>query len=106
MKTTLKENETGHILYTKEKDGTQEVTDRFVIPTSIPKNNIKAIDVTALEEDERENIGKLHAEYQTYCKLKMKTIYSFENWLEASHPDIDIPEIKHRNFKIDNIQLV
>ena len=100
----LKENQIAEILYTKDVDGKQEVTDRFIVPTTIPKSNIKAIDVTSLEESDRKKLAELHKEYQKYFKLQMKAIFSFEDWLE--HTGEKVKEVKHRTFKIDNIQIV
>lgn len=102
----LKENEVGHILYTKTKDDMPEVTDRQIIPTHIPKCNIKAIDVSSLDEADRGVVAKMHAEYQGYYKVKLKTIFSFEEWIEQTYPGTDLPELKYRTFKMDNIQIV
>lgn len=113
----LKENVVGHILYTKEIDGKPEVTERFIVPTTIPKSNIKAIDVSEMNDEQREILVEYHKEYQEYYKAQIKRIFSFEDWIDATYPNSIFSElisfreesraeIKHRTFKIDNIQLV
>lgn len=111
----LEENKVGQILYNKERDGTVESTERYIIPTSIPKFNIKALDVSAMNDDKREVLAVFHTEYKKYFKKRLKTIYSFEDWIDATYPHSifskDVPEkdrveIKHRTFKMDNIQLI
>lgn len=115
MKTDLKEKVLGNILYTKDKDGTPEVTERTILPTNIPHANIKAFDVTDMTDDQREVLAEYYEEYQKYFKTQMKTIFSFDDWIDATHPmsvfSSDIPEderakVKYRTFKIDNIQIV
>jgi hypothetical protein len=101
----LKENQEGKIRYSKDKNGGIEVTERIIIPTSIPKANIKALDVSNLLEEDRNKMIELHKEYQQYFKTQMKTIFSFEDWIEASHPD-DKMEVKYRTFKINNIEVL
>lgn len=101
----LKENQEGKIRYSKDTDSGVEVTERIIIPTSIPKNNIKAFDVSNLSEEDRNKMIELHKEYQQYFKAQIKTIFSFEDWIDASHPD-DKMEVKYRTFKIDNIEIL
>lgn len=101
----LKENEEAKIRYSKNKNGDVEVTERIIIPTHIPKPNIKALDVSNLSEEERERLIELHKEYQKYVKTQMKNLFSFEHWIDASHPN-DQMEIKFRTFRIDNTEVL
>lgn len=105
----LQSNKVTHIQYEKlTKDGsTGEITERYVIPTFVPLPNVKALDVTDLSEDERAYVEETYAEYSEYVATQMKTIATFENWLEQSRQDVDTPsKIKWRTFRTSNIQLL
>ncbi len=104
----MKANEVQHIQYTKatsiggEKG---EVTERYIVPTFVPSPNIKAIDVSDLDEQDRNNMAELMQEYAEYHKQQSKVIPSFEVWLEQSQGVI-MDDLKWRTFKVENVELL
>ena len=88
------------VTYTKPSTG--EVTDRVIIPVSQPTPNVKAIDVTSLNADERAEMAKLFSEYQEYVALCISKIFSFETF--ASHTTGEDLEIKWRTFNAHNLE--
>lgn len=67
------------IRYAKSQDDTSE---RYVVPIDpFAPQNVKAIDVTHLEESERAEVAGNYAEYQQYLLQHMKQAFSFEDWL-------------------------
>ena len=105
----MKQKEILHIEYTKATDlgGRKgEVTQRDVIPTFIPTGNIKAIDVTQLTEAEQKNLLNWFREYTEYYETFVKQAFTFEDWLAHTHGGEDVPEIKWRTFKQDNMTIL
>lgn len=88
--------------YTKAN---KETSERVIIPTYIPQPNIKALDVTELTEDRREDVLEMVQEYSDYVAQQQKTIFSFEDWLEHSK-QIDSTDVKWRTFKLDGLKIV
>jgi len=105
----LKENQLESISYHKtEVLGKQvihgEVTHRVVIPTYVPspKNlNVKAIDVTDLSEEQREEMLTAWNEYQEYLEQQRRTLFAFDDFIE--HTGRELPDIKWRTFKPSQI---
>jgi hypothetical protein len=77
----LTETQLATIIYEKESG---EVTTRVIVPTSVPKDLIRAIDVTDLNTHERETVAQQYAEYQAYVKLYLSNMFNFEGWLDHS----------------------
>ena len=105
----LKEREITNIRYTKvnEDSGTLdrfETTDRTIIPTSVPKTNIKAVDVTDLSETDQIELQSLLTEYTEYVRDHLKSAYSFEDW--ASHSKSIHIDVKWRTFKVQNTEIL
>lgn len=95
-----------HIKYTRSTDiggAKGEQTERFVIPTYIPTPNIKAIDVTELNESQRAEALQLWEEYQEYYTNQLQTLFDFSDWMDhtSKNPDFGV---KWRTFKPDNIE--
>lgn len=108
----LKATELTHIRYEKATSlgsGSKgEVTERYVIPTFVPKPNIKALDVTELDDDQREQMQCLYAEYQQYYQQKLSTIFTFEDWISHTQDagkDIQ-SQIKWRTFRTENVDVL
>ena len=76
---------------------------RSVIMTSSP-GNIRAIDVTELSDDRKQEISELYEEYTVYFNNHMKSAFSFENWLSHSK-GIDFTP-KWRTFKPDQTKII
>ncbi len=107
----LKQNHLAHVRYTKSTDlgGRKgEVTDQVIIPTYIPGDAIKALDVSHLSETQALEIQQLQQEYIEYVEAKMKTIYSFEDWID--HTQIRNvaakANLKYRTFKSENLEVI
>ena len=105
----LQQHKTARVKYTKATDLGEghagEVTERYIIPTFVPSAmNIKAIDVTDLDEDDRVELEKQLTEYTEYYQNAIKTIFNFEDW--QSHTQggmVTLPPVKWRTFKPDNL---
>ena len=104
----LKERKIQNIRYTKPVNvgGEQidEVTERVVIPTFIPKASVKAVDVTDLSEEKREELQQLLTEYNEYVRERSKAIFKFEDWVE--HTKLTHIDVKWRTFKINNTEVL
>jgi len=105
----LKERTVQKIRYTKsnDKSGSMnrfEITERTIIPTFVPKPNIKAIDVTDLTEDQQNEMVTLLAEYNEYVVSVSKTIFKFEDWMEQTKSMYVEP--KWRTFKTENTEIL
>ena len=104
----MKANQVQRIKYTKatsiggEKG---EITERYIVPTFVPSPNIKAIDVSDLDADSRQNMADMLEDYANYHRQAMKNIPTFENWLEQSQ-GVVMDDIKWRTFKMDNVELL
>ena len=80
-----------------------ELTNRTIIPTHVPHNNIKALDVTDLSNEEMDSLTQMIQEFSEYQKQARKSIVNFETWLEITNQQA--PPIKWRTFKIDNLSV-
>ena len=101
----MKHNTIAHIEYTRSTDigGVKgDTTERFIIPTYIPPQNIKALDVTQLNEDQRDELLTQWEEYQEYYSNQLQTLFSFNDWLE--HTSNATTNVKWRAFKPENIE--
>jgi len=78
-----------------------EVTQRKIIPTTLPSPNIKAIDVSDVSQMEQDKIVSHLEEYTEYVEQHLKTLFSFEDWI--SHTNRESVFLKWRTFNIDNI---
>lgn len=99
MPDTLKTGLVTSISYLKEDDETL----RTIIPTSVP-TNIKALDVTGLEEPVQQQVAESYQEYAEYLKLHMKQAYSFEDWLEHTK-GLEL-DLKWRTFKPEKTKVL
>ncbi len=101
-------NHLAHVRYTKTTDlgGRKgEVTDRVILPTYIPGDSVKALDVSTLTESEALKLQEYHEEYAEYVQNKMSTIFNFEDWLSHTKGK-DISDLKYRTFKVDSIEVI
>ena len=105
----MRKNELTTIRYTKvinessKGDGVEE-TQRYIIPTTLPGNNIKALDVTDLPNEQRTQIAEYHIEYARYLSNHMKQAFSFEDWLSHSK-GVDFTP-KWRTFKPNQTEIL
>ena len=105
---TLKANSVVDIVYTKttkvDDEALLETTSRTIIPTTVPNWNIKAIDVTEFDPEQREELSTYYQEYSGYLKNHMKLAFSFEDWLAQSKQIYLEP--KWRTFKLDQTEII
>lgn len=88
-----------NIEYTNSKN---ETSAREIIPTTIPSDNIKAIDVSDLSESEKAHIKELLAEYNEYVEHHRASMFNFETWVNHSKGEEIAP--KWRTFNKDRIK--
>ncbi len=101
----LKVNRLAHIQYTKvDMDGDIETTHRVIVPTYVPSENIKALDVSDLKPLEAMELRMLMEEYTTYVESKTKTIFNFEDWLD--HTGQKSYDLKWRTFKPEQTHVI
>lgn len=102
----LKEGTQAKVRYTKEvspRNDRTEVTERVIIPTRLPRpQNIKALDVTALSDEERKSLEAAWEAYGDYISIAMRALFTFENFCD--HTSIEIPEVKWRTFKSSQLE--
>ena len=98
----LKKHNIHPVTYTKHiSPGVAEVTERVIVPTFIPKANIKAIDVTDLNDEEKDTVVSCLVEYNEYVTEQKKTIFSFEDW--CAHSKQLHMTVNWRTFKEDGL---
>ncbi len=95
----LKEGSLCNITYTKADE---TVSNRVIIPSHVPSNIIRGIDVTELDQEARDLLLSRWDEYQAYRKQQMSTICSFEQFQEQQFPLHEQP-VKWRSFDISRI---
>ena len=96
---SLKANNLTTIKYTKG----EEITERVILPTSVP-SNIKAIDATDLHPLARKELQEQYEEYSAYLKQHIKQAFSFEDWLSHTK-DVKFPP-KWRTFKPTQTEII
>lgn len=96
----LKPNTIYNISYTNSRN---EESERYIIPTTIP-GNVKALDVTELEESERRDVNVAYQQYAEYLDQHMRTAYSFEEWCEQVRGKEISP--KWRTFKPEILKIL
>lgn len=96
----LTENQITTIVYDNETKG--ERTTRVIIPTSVPKETIRAIDVDDLDVGERALMCELYNEYREYTQQHLNQMYNFETWVEHTKGTEIKP--KWRAFKVSGLK--
>lgn len=96
----LTENAIASITYVKDSGMS---TDRVIIPTYVPNATqlVRALDVTELQQADREQMQRLVEEYKAYKENIMKTMFSFEDWVDHTYQTQLTP--KWRSFKPANV---
>jgi hypothetical protein len=105
----LKQNHLAHVRYTKTTNYGSghkgEVTERVILPTYIPGDAVKALDLSHLSESEALEIQALAKGYAEYVEAKMNTVFNFEDWI-AHTTGGTVPELKHRTFKLHTLEVI
>lgn len=105
----LKQNHLAHVRYTKTTNYGSghkgEVTERVILPTYIPGDAVKGLDLTHLPESEALAVQELAKQYSEYVEAKMSTVFNFEDWI--SHVSGGTPpDLKHRTFKLNTLEVI
>lgn len=81
---------------------------RTIIPTFIPTQAMKAVDVTGLSEEEQKEVLSLLKEYSAYYEAAMQRVFSFEDWLThtTGMSESSLPEVKWRTFLLDSTKAI
>lgn len=95
----LTENKITTIIY--EKD-TGETTSRTIIPVQVPKDLIRAIDLSETDNDVRAEIAQMYDQYVEYRNTFMKNMLTFEKWIDHTH-NKEV-ELKWRSFKTSGLR--
>lgn len=99
---SVQKHELLDVTYTNAKG---EYSERTIIPTTVPPSNIKAIDVTGMDDEKREAIQTLLKEYSHYVEQCMETVYTFEDWFNHISGEKPTEEIQWRTFSIDKLDV-
>lgn len=77
---------------------------RTIISTTNSYQNLKAADITELNEDKKTEMVSLFKEYDEYVHQHMSKMFSFNDWAEhtTGHP----VDVKWRTFKQANTVVV
>ena len=95
----ITESKLCNIEYTS--DATGDTTVRPIIPFSVPKDFIRAIDVSELSDEDAAAVVEMVARYKEYFSNHIKTAFTFEDWV-AHTLNLHF-EPKWRSFKISGI---
>ena len=97
----IRANELIHIRY---ENSTGSVTERVVIPLSVPSDTMKAIDVSELGIAEREEMQGWANGYGEYLAAQRQRTYSFEDWVEHT-TSVGISPPKWRTFAMSGVSV-
>jgi hypothetical protein len=90
------------IVYLSESK--KELTTRRIIPTFVPRQTIKSIDVSDLSPEDRASMLALYDEYTKYYEAFLDNAFNFETWAEHAKGIHISP--KWRAFRLANIKQV
>jgi hypothetical protein len=96
----FKQGEFAKIVYLSEtKD---ELSQRTIIPTFVPRQTMKSIDVSELTAEQKAEMQALYKEYARYYEEFLINAFNFETWVEHTKGKTISP--KWRAFKLANIK--
>jgi len=96
----FKQGEFVDIVY--ESETKKEVSKRTVIPTFVPRQTMKSIDVSELSLGEQVEMQALYREYTKYYDDFIINAFNFETWVEHTKGKTIAP--KWRAFILANIK--
>jgi len=96
----MKPHQLCNITYTKSAD---EVTERTIIPVSVPSKVVFSIDVSDLSKEDADKMLKLYLKYEQYRDRHMSMLFNFTEWADHTNPSIDTNTIKYRSFSVNKI---
>lgn len=83
------------------EDSKGEVSVRDILPMSVPKDTIRALDLSGLDDAEKAKLSAHVAEYKEYMATVYKSAFTFENWAEHSYGES--LDLKWRSFKVSKV---
>ena len=95
--------EVGHAVAIEYEKKNGDVVERFIVPVTVPKEYIRAIDVSGDDYDE-EAVAQMEqyvAEYAQYIKDHMSTMFSFEDFVD--HTFNESIEVQWKTFNLYGI---
>lgn len=95
----MKAAETTTIYYVKLNGS---LTERDIIVIDVPRDQIKALDVTDWNPESCAALEELVTEYRQYKEKQIQRIFTFEDWLSHTGRDVS-EELKWRTFKLNGI---
>lgn len=98
----MQEGQTYNVHYVSIVDGNE--TWRTIIPTVIPPEHIKAIDVSHLSPVQQETMSKLVSDYAEYKKAFVSRMFNLEDWI--AHTTGQQVVLEHRTFAINNLDVL
>lgn len=105
----LQLNHLAHVRYTKTTNlgsgHIGDVTERVILPTYIPGDAVKALDLSDLPESEALAVQTLAHEYAEYVQAKMSTVFNFEDWI-THVTGRSTPPLKYRTFKLHTLDVI
>ena len=100
----LKPFEAVTVQYTKDSGDEGDISTRTIIPTVAVPKNVKAVDISAMNEDEQQHVIHLLQEYGEYVKEQSSKTFKFADWDE--HTTGKSIDVNWRTFKVEQIQLL
>jgi hypothetical protein len=85
------------------KDSGERSTRRIIPAVTIP-SNIRALDVSDLNESDQNHMCDLYLQYQQYVDTHARTLFAFQEWVE--HTSGEQLQYKWRTFKSSNMKMV
>lgn len=98
----IHEGELCSIQYRKSEE---DVSNRVIIPSFVPKQNVTAIDVTDLSDTERDDVLHQWNEYQAYKKQQMSQLFTFDHFIEQTFPLSEV-KAKWRTFDMSKMEVL
>ena len=85
-------------------NSTGEQTNRQIISTTHILENIKAVDVTNLTDQDKQDVLQKYNDYTMYKQHALSKLFNFSEWI--THTTGEKVDLKWRTFKINNIENV
>lgn len=100
----LSKNQVYNVNYTKANG---EVSTRDIIPITEAPKNIKALDLTGLDDNEKRYVIEKQKEYSEYVEQFLANMFTFDTWYEHVN-GAKFPEqlLKYKTFTVENISPV
>lgn len=80
-------------------------THRTIIPVTIPADNIRALDVTGLSDEEINHLSDKLAEYKQYKSAIMQHMWTLEEFIKSTDDDGTLDTISWRSFNRNRVSI-